>query len=92
MYVKKMFARLLFTAEVFIFCGVYLFGKHSIAVLVGLQRDNKHLQELVQDQKKELANIERHIQEQSNPFYKEKIAREQLQMARKEEQVYYIAS
>lgn len=93
MYVKKFFARAFFTVEVLVFCGVYLFGRQSIAVLVGLQRDNKHLQELLQDQKKEITDIESTIQEwQLHPFYKEKIARELLQMARKEEQVYYIAS
>lgn len=92
MYAKKLFARIFFATEVFIFCGVYLFGRQSISVLVGLQRDNKQLQELLSDHTKELATIEHHIQEQSHPFYKEKIARGQLQMARKEEQVYYIAS
>lgn len=93
MYVKKVLMRFFFSLEMLVFCGVYLFGKQSITVLVSLQKENDLLQNQLLEQKKEIAAIEHTIHEwQEHPFYKEKIAREQLQMARKDEQVYYIAS
>jgi len=90
MHIKRILLRVFFSIEVLMFCGVYMYGKNSISMLVALQNDNRALQAQLYEQEQEIAQLEYAItQWESSPFYKEKIAREQLQMARAQEQVYY---
>jgi len=90
MHIKKILLRVLFSTELLVFCYVYMYGKNSISMLVGLQKDNSILLDQVHTQKQEIAVLEGEIaQWEAYPFYKEKVAREQLQMARATEQVYY---
>jgi len=93
MHFKRILVRAFFSIEVMIFCWVYMCGKNSITSLVELQKDNRMLQKQLQGQEREIVQLESEIDRwESDPFYKEKIAREQLQMARVGEQVYYITS
>lgn len=93
MHAKKVALRIFFSVEVLVFSYVYLHGKNSITMLVDLQKENRVLQSQLHGQRQEIAQLEHEIaQWEAHPFYKEKVAREQLQMARKNEQVYYRAS
>ncbi len=90
---KRIIVRAFFSVEVLVCCCVYMWGKNSIATLVGLQKENQVLQGQLQGEEREIVQLENEISRWgSDPFYKEKVAREQLQMARIGERVYYIAS
>lgn len=83
--------RLFFSVEVLMFCGVYSYGKNSIVVLVKQQRENLVLQKQLEEKKQAIAQLEKVINNwESHTFYKEKIAREQLQMVGPQDHVYYI--
>jgi len=90
-YQKKRIFRLLFGVELMIFTIHYLFGAQGISLLHGLKKDLVQIdQELVVLQD-EITRLEKQLVSINNdPFYKEKIAREQLQMARKDELIYMI--
>ena len=93
MHFKRILVRTFFSVEVMIFCCVYMCGKNSITSLVELQKDNRTLQGQLQEEELKIAQLEGKISQwELDPFYKEKIAREQLQMARAGEHVYYITS
>ncbi len=93
MHIKRIIVRAFFSGEVLVFCWVYMCGNNSIAALVELQKDNRTLQGQLQEKDHEIAQLEGEISQwESDPFYKEKVAREQLQMARTGECVYYITS
>ena len=90
MHIKRILVRIFFSVEMLIFCWVYMCGSNSISSLVALQTDNRSLQEQLHTREQEIAQLEHEIvQWESQPFYKEKVAREQLQMARAHEHVYY---
>jgi len=87
---KKIFLRIFFTAEVCAFSYVYMCGANSINVLVGLQRENKALELQLGESRNEIASLSVEIDDwKHNTFNKEKVAREELQMARAQEQVFY---
>ncbi|MCA9769830.1 septum formation initiator family protein [Candidatus Dependentiae bacterium] len=89
--VKHSIMRAFFVIEVFVFCLVYLLGTQGIVRVKQLQRENSKLEQEIILLKQEVNILEQEIISwQTNIFHKEKIAREQLQMARKNEQVYYI--
>jgi cell division protein FtsB len=85
--------RLFLVLEMFAFGYVYVCGKN------GLQSLHKHKSAVVDLKKnimqldQEVASLEKEIYVwQSDDFYKEKIAREQLQMARKGDELFYIGA
>ena len=92
-HVKKMAMRLFLVVEMFAFGYVYVCGKN------GLQSLHKHKiavtdlkKNIVQlDQEVALLENEIHVW-QSDDFYKEKVAREQLQMARRGDELFYIGA
>ncbi len=80
-----------FAIEICAFVGVYIFGTRGVRALKKLQHENagleqeiKRIQAQLQVQKKEVDLWRKHA------FYKEKIAREQLQMARKNDQIFLV--
>ena len=81
----------LLIGEIIVFGAVYLFGKSGIKQLRQAQQDNQQLAQEVAALKAEVASLQRQQQEfESDPFYKEKIARERLQMSRPNEQIYLL--
>ena len=90
-YIKKIIFRVFFGLEVLIFSFTYLFGTNGIYKLNQLKRENHNLKTENLKIKNEINEIENQIKEWSaDPFYIEKVAREQLQMARKDDQIYIL--
>lgn len=89
---KRMVLRKLLVVEVVIFIGYYLFGVHGLQAIKCIKRENGMLQESIVHMQKEIAGLENDIvQWDTNLFYKEKIAREQLQLAREGDEIYYLS-
>jgi len=88
---KRTMLRVFFALEVVIFIGVYLFGPRGIQAMSILESEGQAisqkivvLNDLIDEKKEEIALWK------SDDFYKEKIAREKLQMARSSDQVFYV--
>lgn len=92
MPIKRMLLRFFLVFEVFLFGYIYLFGKNGLQELQVLRSEAMQLDQEVQQLAKEIEGLEAKIVAwEENDFYKEKIAREQLQMARKNDEIYYIS-
>lgn len=69
----------------------YVWSPHGVQAITKLQREQQEVVAHVERLKKDIASLEHEIVEwESDAFYKEKIAREQLQMARRSDVVYYL--
>lgn len=92
MYVsKKRLLRIFFGLEIIMFCYVYFFGAQGWQYIQKLKVENKDKKQEIVLMQKKLHKLELKIARwESHPFYKEKLARERLQMARKDEQIYYV--
>lgn len=87
---KKILMRSFFIAELLFFSMAYLFGKHGIRKIRQLRRENYMLDRTIAELSKEVAYLKNECNAwQNDPFYKEKIAREQLQMIKPGEELYY---
>lgn len=88
---KKMLMKMLLVCEMAAFGHIYFFGSNGIA---SLQTQKKVVEDLKGDiivLDNEIAQLEKEIYAwQTDDFYKEKVAREQLQMARKGDELFYI--
>ena len=90
---KKIFMKIVLVSEMMAFGYFYIFGNNGISILhhqkdvvVGLEKNILQL-------KNEVAQLEEEIYKwETDDFYKEKIAREQLQMARKGDELFYIGT
>lgn len=83
--------RIFFIGEVIIFLGFYLFGSNGYILYKQLSCDVLELSENLSDLKTEILQLQSNIElQKKHPFFQEKIAREQLQMARAEEEIYLI--
>jgi len=88
---KRTIVRLFFTVEVMVFVAVYLFGGNGLQYLHRLQDENMQLNDEIILLEQEIELIDQQIVSwQSDDFYKEKIAREKLQMARKDDEIYFV--
>lgn len=91
-YMKRLFLRLFFCIEIFVFAFVYFFGTNGVQAMKRITSEDAGIIHEVQDLKKEIALLEQELMLwRMNPFYKEKVAREQLQMAKKGETIYYLS-
>ncbi len=83
--------RIFFAVEICIFVGVYLFGPRGLQTMLRLEKENRELDQEVAQLKQEVLNCKQKIAVwQSDDFYKEKIAREQLQMAKRGDEIFYL--
>ena len=88
---KKRTMRIFFMVEVVSFLGLYFFGAGGIQYLTKLQEEQIEIDTQLKTVHDEVAILNEQIEKwKSTPFYKEKIAREQLQMARAGDEIYYI--
>ncbi len=77
--------------EVALVLFFYLFGKGGIHALRHADALNKELLSEIKQLDEEIAQLQEELDErQKNPFYKESIARKELQMAYKNETVYLL--
>jgi len=68
-----------------------LHGNNGVYALQYLRDDNKELEQKIDQLSDQVAQLEHEVTEwKTNDFYKEKIAREQLQMSRKDDEIYYL--
>lgn len=88
---KKMMVRIAFVLQLILYGAWYVWGEHGLKALTFMVEQNELVTRENQMLEKELARLdERLILLQEDPFFKETIARTQLQMARSDETVYYI--
>ena len=88
---RRMVARLIFVGQLVVFVWVYLFGVHGFSHLRSLKQTCHEIESAVISKEHEIAHLQQEIIDWNvHSFYKEKMAREQLQMARKGEVVYLI--
>lgn len=84
--------RLLVLLEGFIFTFIYLFGTHGIQEVVQCNRETKKLDDEITLMQQEIVGLEHQLVcWQKDSFYAEKIARQELQMARPDETIYMIS-
>jgi cell division protein FtsB len=88
--IKRTLFRLIFALEIVGFTAHYFLGAQGLQKLAHARAETTALtQELAQlDAEITLLNQEI-IAWNTNPFYKEKVAREELQMARADEHIFY---
>ena len=88
---KKIVLKVLLVCEMAGFGHIYFFGSNGIK---SLQAQKKVVEDLKSDilvLDAEITQLEKEMYAwQTDDFYKEKIAREQLQMARKGDELFYI--
>ncbi len=88
---KKSVLRIFFGVELVVFAGVYLLGAQGIRALWHMDQENKVLTTEIVVLKNEVEQLDKQLIAWNNhDFYKEKIAREELQMARAHDEVYFI--
>ena len=88
---KKKTLRMFLAAEVVIFTLLYLIGPAGVYSSNILRRENDELLKEIYTIESEVNHLYTQIElVKTEPFYKEKIAREQLQMAKDGELIVYI--
>lgn len=88
---KKLTLRVFFVLEVTLFTLFYLFGAQGLQALMQLKKQNVILHNELESMQQDVKDLEQKLQDwRTNLFYKEKIAREQLQMARPNEEIYFL--
>lgn len=87
---KRCLLRFFFGIEILIFAGIYLFSTQGLQSLLRLRKENRSLAHEVKKLEQEVQELEQTVNEwKTNPFYLEKVAREQLHMAREKDEVYF---
>jgi cell division protein FtsB len=77
--------------EICVIVYAYIGGKNGLLSLEVQRKELRRLQFLSEQLQKEIDEIEGEISEwEAGDFYKEKVAREQLQLARKGDKLFYI--
>jgi cell division protein FtsB len=90
---KKLFMKALLLLEMIAFGHAYLFGSNGIKVLQAQKNEVTELEYSIGHLNDEVTRLEKEIHIwQTDDFYKEKIAREQLQMARRGDELFYIGT
>lgn len=90
--IKKIGIRIFLSCELLCFAYFYLFGSHGIRTLMAIEQETGLLLADINQAKAAIDELETTITLwDQHPFYKEKIAREQLQLVGKNEEVYYIS-
>ncbi len=93
MGLKKAMMRLFLIAEMITFGYIYVCGKNGLQSLYNHQNMVMDIKQDIMFLDQEVVLLEKEINVwQSDDFYKEKIAREQLQMARRDDELFYIGT
>ena len=80
-----------FCSEVALFVYICVYGTHGIQCIKKLTQENDRICQEIHKQEESLAQIKTVINGWNNEsFLKEKVAREKLKLARKDDTVYYI--
>lgn len=87
---KKRILRLLFALEVIVVIAVYIFSDYGVQGILQLKQENSALEKEVSFLQSEVGELQEQIVQLDSSFSKEKIAREQLQMARQGDEIFYL--
>ncbi len=89
--VKQTVLQSFFVLELFTIGFFYLFGAQGLPVIYGFRQENQQLEQEIVQLKVCVVALEKELNDWHHyPYYKEKIARQQLQMARADDQIYYV--
>ncbi len=89
---KKSIVRIFFGIEIVVFVWMYVASSGGLPTVWAMQKENQLLAQMVIILEGEVEKLEQERQKWEHvPFYKEKLAREQLQMARRDDEVYFVA-
>ena len=89
----KRFILFILVVESVVLVAVYFFGDYGLPIIVNFSHENKELEQENSRLSDEIAQLNLDLDALANyPFYKEKIAREQLQMAALHDELYLIDS
>lgn len=92
-HLKRIFMKIVLCVEMVLFGYVYFFGINGIAALQNQKLNVATLQKNIMLLNDEIARLKNEIYAwQTDDFYKEKVAREQLQMARKGDELFYVGT
>ncbi len=87
---KRLALRLFLFVEVMVFGWLYYYGARGVTSVRELKLENQEIAARIFELQEEIEDVDRKIVAwQTDPFFKEKIAREQLQMARADEIIYF---
>lgn len=87
---KKKIMRTFLVLEVVFFFGNYLVSKNGLHAIMSLKQENEKIAHSIQETQNAIKTLEDElVLWDVYSFYKEKVAREQLHMARKNETIYY---
>ena len=88
---KSYISRIFLLGEMFVFFGIYFFGVDGLQKLCTLRDENMKLEAEVATLNNEIATLNQEIVAwNTDSFYKEKVAREQLQMACANDEIFFI--
>ncbi|HEV2916205.1 MAG TPA: septum formation initiator family protein [Candidatus Babeliales bacterium] len=76
--------------QIAFFCYVSIYGKKGWLALAKLKQDIHVITFNKEKKEEQIQELKQLITRSTDSFYKEKIAREQLQMARPGDQIYYL--
>lgn len=86
---KKKALRIFFAGEIFLFGWFYYFGPHGMQAVARIRAENSVIEKKLVLMEREVKELEGEVVAwQTNDFLKEKVAREQLQLARAGEEIY----
>lgn len=89
--IHRIMLYIILTAEVVMFSGFYVYGTQGLEQLWRVQQENENLAEKKREIIKQIDQLEHEIADWNNhDFHKEKIAREQLQMAHEGDEIFYL--
>ena len=88
---KRFLLRLFFGVEIFLFLLIYVFGTQGLQVVLGMRKENGALSLEIRQLEEEVKALKKTILSwKKDPFYKERVAREQLHMARSGDEIYFL--
>lgn len=88
---KKLLLRLFFGIEIVVFVSTYVGSSGGLSTVYAMKKENENLKNQLVDLEQDVKKIENEYKKWAyDPFYKEKWAREQLQMARADDEVYFL--
>jgi cell division protein FtsB len=92
--IKRIILRLFFVTEIVFFAGSYLFGNNGLSAVRRLTQEITQIEKDVLVLTQETKSLDKVIAQWSekNSFFKEELARNLLQMARKGDQIYFVNS
>ncbi len=88
---KKQIFRLVWMLQIICWIGYYLYGESGYYSISTIKKENEQILQDIEQLKQDINVVEQDIIAwQTDLFYVEKVAREQLQMAKDGEELYFM--